>query len=117
MTLHLASWHTAPGYDNANFGGGIECEIAEGVALNAGAFRNSFGDATTYATLSASIGAPLSVGVFAGVAPSGYRRNFWPMAGALVGYALSDRARVSVAISPTVDTSGAVAHAMLTIDL
>lgn len=41
--LHLASWHSIPGYDNSNHGGYLRLN-----GWQAGAFQNSYGNQSAY---------------------------------------------------------------------
>lgn len=68
LTLHIASWHSAPGYENANFGAGFDCEVAAGVTVSAGGYRNSYGRMSPYLTLGVEKGREVRVGLMAGIA-------------------------------------------------
>jgi hypothetical protein len=48
VVLHIASWHSEPGFDNKNYGVGAECRITESMSLEAGVYRNSYGRESAY---------------------------------------------------------------------
>lgn len=68
LTLHLWSWHSEPGYVNANWGAGLDCEVAQGVTVAAGAYRNSYGRPSPYAMVAFERGREFRLGVLAGIA-------------------------------------------------
>ncbi len=48
LVLHLASLHTPSGFENANYGAGMECRITKDIAMEVGGYRNSYGKSSAY---------------------------------------------------------------------
>jgi hypothetical protein len=48
IVLHLASLHSPSGFDNANYGAGLECRITKEIGAEVGVYRNSYGQGSAY---------------------------------------------------------------------
>jgi hypothetical protein len=84
--LHLAAWHSAPGYHSAVPGIGVLCRESDYLG-GAGVFSNSVGRTSAYAIMGAQpwrVGG-VRVGAFAGFA-TGYRKGVVPVAAGYVTF-------------------------------
>jgi hypothetical protein len=116
LTLHLVSWHDEPGYTNGNRGAGIECRLSEHATVAAGAYRNSFGDASRYATVAFESAGQIRAGFMAGFA-SNYPRGNVPVGGLTLAADIGGPV-LRLLLAPKVSPEGAaVAHLMLSIPI
>lgn len=114
LAAHLVSTHFAPGYNNENYGVGVECR-AETFQLAAGTYRNSFKRTSNYVAVGRDFfeAGPVAVGAVAGLV-SGYDHvNKTPLLGGLRLSAKFGSVRATVlGFPPAGDTDG-LAHLML----
>lgn len=116
LTLHLVSWHDEPGYTNGNRGAGFECQLSEHATVAAGAYRNSFGDASRYVTVAFESTGQFRAGFMAGFA-SNYPRGNVPIGGITLAAELGGPV-LRILLAPKVSPEGAaVAHLMLSIPI
>lgn len=116
LTLHLASFHTDPGFNNANYGAGLDCRVTEAVTLSVGGYRNSYFHNSAYATAAIEQGGKFRYGLMAGVA-SGYPdHKVQPLGGVTLGYNLGP-ATVRVLFLPAAIKRSGMAHLMLQIPI
>ena len=117
LIAHLLSAHTHPGYENRNYGAGVECR-GDRLSVAIGGFRNSYDKPTYYAVAGVRLGTfgPVSLDVLAGPA-SGYRSTPSDriyLAGARVRMSLGEHLEASLlAAPPTGGDSAGVAHLMV----
>ena len=115
VVLHLASVHSAPGFNNANYGLGAQCRISEHVSVEAGVYRNSYDRTSPYVVgeLRTATWHGWSAGVAVGSAAN-YPRGVIPVGGltlhspAISGWSLS-----AIAGPKVYEGGAAVLHFML----
>ncbi len=48
VVIHLASIHSQPGFNNANYGIGASCRVTDSISVDAGVYKNSFDKSSAY---------------------------------------------------------------------
>lgn len=115
LTVHLASVHSQPGYNNINLGAGLRWADSAGDGPVAGIYYNSDRSTSAYAGYSWNwpLAGPVSVQLMAG-GVTGYRRAaVAPMLLPSLAYAVTPRAAVRVSFAPAIALTTAVAHLSL----
>lgn len=115
LTLHLVSWHTDPGFENGNYGLGLECAVDENATLSAGAYRNSFGRTSAYAMVGIETAGKLRTGVAVGVATN-YPDGTIAMGGFTLAYDFGP-ATARVLFAPAAMGKSGFAHLTMSVPL
>jgi len=48
VVLHIGSFHTEPGFDNSNYGVGLQCRLNQSWSLETGVYNNSHSRTSAY---------------------------------------------------------------------
>jgi hypothetical protein len=119
LVLHLASLHAPSGFDNANYGAGLECRMTKEWSAEMGGYRNSYGQGSAYVAggYRHTFANQWAVGAAIGIA-TGYPDGTIPVGGVTLHTPSVNGWGARALFGPKVRTSGGhVLHFMITKEL
>jgi hypothetical protein len=119
LVVHLASIHAPSGFENANYGAGMECRITREIAAEVGGYRNSYGRGSAYVAggYRYTIDSQWAIGAAIGIA-TGYPDGTIPIGGVSLHTPTVNGWGARLLAGPKVHQGGAhVLHLMVTKEL